>query len=715
MKKIPEKAEKPTLNNLRQRTDIQNKYTYYQLEGDRRMLDVQKRILELMKEIDGICQKNDIRYFLQGRTALMALKYGGFKDCFINLSIGMTVENAKAFLKVLESDCPSGRYYECMFNSPNYPRVSIRYGDRNSMDFATYNYGNYKYYGINVVIEIYRHPEISKLKAKVNGFMEYGWEYMCNPKKFTVKSAVCGMGTGALAALTGRRKFSKRLFKKLVIDNRLKTDRYMWLPYYGKGRKYFTADMLNDTRRIPFEDTEFPVIAQTEEYLKLILGKKWEERKFPERYPSTAIRLIDTNLPFQKYLSYLKTEKIDAAGIWKKRKKFVKKNNKVKVLDVRLRGYWPRIFMSGDRYIYWNYYNKKKYYLNELYKSGEKELLASELEPCIELMEYYEKRDLGFYFDEKIFEMIEYVLEGDEEKSGLPQKILKHVPEGHLNPLKIRDYRGREIKVVNETGLRPASEDVVDALLIYLKRHVGNCIYLYIDLAKYGLDNPNMKIWYDTKGDNINLVVMKYYDSFQVYSESDDWDTEAVKKLLANYDVGMISGKEEIIEKIYPDFKDQYELEIGYVFQLTDFREFDEIVKIERVEDPEEFPAIARFICSNESIGGYYDPDNLAEQLRERMESGMGRDLVIRGEDGLLGHIATYAEYDNYAVTAGLLSVQDGTNIPYGSMLESRLVHDLLSEGFTIFTFVTEKRRAKFFKLMGCKQYGRYGKMTKSR
>lgn len=93
----------------------------------------------------------------------------------------------------------------------------------------------------------------------------------------------------------------------------------------------------------------------------------------------------------------------------------------------------------------------------------------------------------------------------------------------------------------------------------------------------------------------------------------------------------------------------------------------------------------------------------------------MGRNLVIRGEDGLLGHIATYAEYDKYAVTAGLLSVQDGSNIPYGSMLESRLVHDLLAEGYTIFTFVTEKRRAKFFKLMGCKEYGRYGKMTKSR
>ena len=678
------------------------------------MLDVQKKTLELLKELDQICKDNNIRYFLQGRTAFMALSYGGFKDYLIDLSVGMTSENARAFLKVMKAACPKDRYCECMLNSPNYPRVSIRYGNRNTTDFATYNYGNYKYYGINVVIEIYRHTEPKLMKARINSFLEYGWEYMCNPKIYEPKRIVSGLGTKAIATVSGRSGFSRRLFKRLVLNNRNKTEDYMFLPYY-RNKKFLKKEMLEDIKYIPFEDTELPVISRTEEYLECILGKKWRETELPAVYPSTAVRIIDTKISYEKYLSFLKEENIDAEAIWKLRKKFVKKNNKVRFLDEQLREYWPRIFMSGDRYIYWKYYNKKKYYLNELYKSGEKELLAEELEPCIALMEEYKEGKLGFYFDKRMFELIEYVLEDDKDRAELPQKVLRLVPEGHLNPITIRDYKGRKIKVVEEKGIRPATEDIIDALLVYLKRHVGNCVYLYMDLLKYRLSNPNMKIWYDTDEDGINLVIMKYYDSIQVYSESDNWDTEAVKKFLGNYDVGMISGKEEIIEKIYPDFKDKYELEIGYVFQLTAFREFDEIVKIERVEDPSEFPAIARFICSNESIGGYYDPDNLAEQLRERMETGMGRNLVIRGADGLLGHIATYAEYDKYAVTAGLLSVQDGSNIPYGSMLESRLVHDLLAEGYTIFTFVTEKRRAKFFKLMGCKEYGRYGKMTKSR
>ena len=78
----------------------------------------------------------------------------------------------------------------------------------------------------------------------------------------------------------------------------------------------------------------------------------------------------------------------------------------------------------------------------------------------------------------------------------------------------------------------------------------------------------------------------------------------------------------------------------------------------------------------------------------------------------MVAHIASYAEFDKLATTAGLISVQDETNIPYGTILESRLILDLLAEGFEVYTFVTEKRRARFFKAMKCEEYGRYGKMT---
>lgn len=258
-----------------------------------------------------------------------------------------------------------------------------------------------------------------------------------------------------------------------------------------------------------------------------------------------------------------------------------------------------------------------------------------------------------------------------------------------------------------------AKNENVKDILAYLREDVGNCVYMYIDIAKYGLDNPNMDVWFDTDADgNINLSVMKYYDSISVYSRTEDWDAEPVCELIKEKQVGMVSGQSWIIEKLYPLCGDNYDLEIGYEFQLTNFREFPDIAHIEdgKIEDTLE---IAKLICSDQSIGGYYEIENLAGQLAERIETGIGRSLVIRNKEGrIIAHIATYAEFDKIATTAGLIAEDDGSGIPYGTLLESRLVNDLLAEGFEIYTFVTEDRRARFFRTMKCKELSRYGKMT---
>ena len=259
--------------------------------------------------------------------------------------------------------------------------------------------------------------------------------------------------------------------------------------------------------------------------------------------------------------------------------------------------------------------------------------------------------------------------------------------------------------------LRRAEKAQVAEILDYLRQDVGNCIYMYIDIAKYGLDNENISVWYDTKDDEIDLVVMKYYDSIQVYSRTENWKVDEVIDLVREEHTPMVSGQSWIIDRFYREFEDDYDLEVGYVFKLTAFREFDSPVPIEDGR-PEDMHEIAALICSNESIGGYYEIDNLANQLLERQQTGIGRNLVIRRDGKIVAHIATYAEFENLAVTAGLIAITDETNIPYGTLLESKLILDLLDEGFEVYTFVTEARRARFFKAMKCQEYGRYGKMT---
>ena len=269
--------------------------------------------------------------------------------------------------------------------------------------------------------------------------------------------------------------------------------------------------------------------------------------------------------------------------------------------------------------------------------------------------------------------------------------------------------------------MRRVEEGERAALLSFLRQDVGNCVYMYLDIAQYGIDHPELDVYLSgdkAPGEDPDaFVAMRYYKSYQLYARAgavpEEGEIALLTALLEQSGAGMISGPRHLTDLIAEGLSATYDYVTGYVFRFNAYRKFDDLdVTIEKGL-PEDLPEAARMICADDGIGGHYEADNLTRQLQERQKSGMGRNLVIRKKGGgLTGHIATYAEHDGIAVTGGLIAEADGTGIPYGTMLESRLINDLLSEGLQVFTFVTEARRKRFLKGVGGEQIGEYGKLT---
>ena len=115
----------------------------------------------------------------------------------------------------------------------------------------------------------------------------------------------------------------------------------------------------------------------------------------------------------------------------------------------------------------------------------------------------------------------------------------------------------------------------------------------------------------------------------------------------------------------------------------------------------------------DKEFGANYEVHDLARQLTERAETGMGRNYIIRKDGKIIAHIATFAETENIAVTSGLIVHPDYRNYPYGAMMESYLVNRLLEEGIKAFTFVNSTKRIKYLNALGMKMCGEYEKLVR--
>lgn len=74
------------------------------LEDSYGILKLQNIILNIMKYIDDLCEKNQIEYYIIGGTALGAVRHGGFIPWDDDLDIAMTRDNYERFLTICEKE-----------------------------------------------------------------------------------------------------------------------------------------------------------------------------------------------------------------------------------------------------------------------------------------------------------------------------------------------------------------------------------------------------------------------------------------------------------------------------------------------------------------------------------------------------------------------------------------------------------------------------------
>ncbi|MBR0208107.1 MAG: GNAT family N-acetyltransferase [Oscillospiraceae bacterium] len=251
--------------------------------------------------------------------------------------------------------------------------------------------------------------------------------------------------------------------------------------------------------------------------------------------------------------------------------------------------------------------------------------------------------------------------------------------------------------------IRRCSQQDENRILAYIGSDYPRCLYLYLDIKRYGIGSDSIDVFLQQKGDTVSAVLLKYYSCLHVFSRDDSFDAAELADFFLGGCFTMLYCATRTAEKIYSAFPDAWKTKAdvrnGWVAQILSV---DKEARGEAVPaQKNDFDQITRLILADEDIGKSYRHEVLAKQLEERNREGYARNLVIRQDDLVVAHACTNAEVENIAVVAELIVRKEYQKKGFASEIWRDLCHRLLSEGKEVYSFYYSEESRMLHKHIG--------------
>lgn len=231
----------------------------------------QLNMLHILKQVDRICQNNNIRYWLDSGTLLGAVRHGGFIPWDDDLDICMPRKDYEKFLKIAQTHLPSNLFLQTSETDPKYKKrfAKVRldntlvvedfemdkevgyhqgiYVDIFPMDFTN----NYKRF-FNFKKFIYCNFRAKHSQTRLNSFFFYLVNYFSN----------------LIIKPIGRERWISWMKKWYSNPNK----RYCVKGIETFFFSYIEVERLFPLTKIRFEDAYFPAPKDTEYCLRVMYG-----------------------------------------------------------------------------------------------------------------------------------------------------------------------------------------------------------------------------------------------------------------------------------------------------------------------------------------------------------------------------------------------------------------------------------------------------------
>lgn len=230
-------------------------------------------LLDMLRELDRICRKHNIRYFLSGGSMLGAARHDGFIPWDDDVDVGMLREDFNRFKEIAPAELSEKYSYQSFTNKNGYHFFFDRITAKNTYFASRYSDGYEMPKGFSVDIFVYdRVPDDPKKWRRI-------WKHLMNKRLFMNvrwKNAPRGEGKA-------------RLFSKIL------------LPFLRlKSMDSYSASYDKATRKYEHSGSNTIMVPATDHIYRDMMPREWFTEVIPWKFED-----VDTFMP-KGYDGFLK-------------------------------------------------------------------------------------------------------------------------------------------------------------------------------------------------------------------------------------------------------------------------------------------------------------------------------------------------------------------------------------------------------------------------
>ena len=262
-----------------------------------RLNHLQNVILDIVKDIDELCKKNNIEYYLLGGSAIGAIRHKGFIPWDDDMDIIMSADNYERFINICREQLCQEKYY-LQVGLEDWPlyftKVKLRGTHLIELEGETIPEVNKGIY-----VDIFKLDNAPTNKTA--RFIQYilAKLFLCYQlRERTYKSASLKKKIMIVLSFPLKWRALKNAVKR-YIEQYNKRECDYWAFFYGRTKFstcFVKKKIYGKPLRVPFEDTFLPVPEHYDEYLTQMFGDYMTP---PPIEKQVGMHLIDVD--FGKY------------------------------------------------------------------------------------------------------------------------------------------------------------------------------------------------------------------------------------------------------------------------------------------------------------------------------------------------------------------------------------------------------------------------------